>query len=486
MLWTKSKIFRALILSFLAGIGAGSFVVFPPWLFLIAGITAAGCAVFAVAQKARLWILICCMAILFSGGMWRFAIYRASVPDVSFLYGSERSFTGVVWEEPDETPLTQRLLVLVREVEEKPVQQFFAHVVLKKIPEFTVGEMLLVRGKLEEENSRKELRAVIVFPQVEKQGISHERAVKRNLVALKNAFGNNLEAALPEPHASLAKGLLLGERATLPREFKENLTRTGTTHIVALSGYNITLVGRSLIWFLLLLTVPFRVSFWIAICAITLFVIMTGASPSVVRAGIMGVLLLVAEREGRLYHMVNALLLAAALMVLHDPTLLRFDLAFQLSFLATLGIIYAAPEIERLLLRFEGQQYGPPKSGLLQTLRKIFIETTGAQLAVLPLLIYTFGTVSFLSPFVNVLVLISVPYAMGASFFTGLLGFFLDGAARVSGFASWVLLEYEIQIIEFFGAIPFVSATVGSWALAPLLPLYGFFVWKLKKRRMAP
>lgn len=445
-------------------------------------------------------------------GIFRFDQVEQSRPDLSVFYGKPFIVQGIIWEEPEHSVAAQRLKVKVGALDSQETSESsYTLVTLRRYPEYKIGDELKFQGILERPTNfsdfdyasylaRDDIFSVISFPLVEKIGVGKGNKLRLTLSKIKHSFEEKIDLALAEPHAAFLKGLLLGERESLPKGLVEDFNRTGTTHIVALSGYNITIIGRFLIAGLLLLTIPFGVSFWLASAAIILFVILTGASPSVVRAGIMGILVLVAQREGRLYSMTNALALAAAAMIFQNPKILRFDAAFQLSFLATLGLVYLSPligqKIEQLTLRlraiFRDEKELDPrfqkttvKDSFSLSLKQIFTETISAQLAVLPLLIYLFGRVSIISPVTNILVLIAVPYAMAAGFATGIAGFLWEPLSHTFGWATWILLEYQIRVIEFFAKIPFASVNLGVALILPLSVLYLLFLWRLWRGRRA-
>ena len=321
---------------------------------------------------------------------------------------------------------------------------------------------------------------------------------------LKNSFEENIDAVLREPHAAFLKGILLGDKTFLPRELLDDFKRTGTSHIIALSGYNITIVGAALFQTLLWLTLPFSFCFWAAITGIIFFVLLTGGASSLVRAAIMGILVLVARREGRRYHMTHALVFAGVVMIFQNPYILRFDVGFALSFLATLGLVYISPFVKRKIdlcsmqmrkifrrhLSISDdipQSYVKKNNGreelFSSRLQQSAAETLGAQIAVLPLIVYYFGTVSLIALPVNILVLFAVPYAMCAGFIAGMAGFLLTPLAKLLGYGTWVLLEYMIWMIHFFAHIPGAAVEVGQWIVIPVLAVYAAFIlsaWRKK------
>jgi len=225
-------------------------------------------------------------------------------------------------------------------------------------------------------------------------------------------------------------------------EIKEAFNKTGTTHILAISGYNIMIIS----WAVLSLLVYFfkrRTAFWLSVAIIILFTILTGASSSVVRASIMGLLLLFANGYGRLYDPKNSIILAGVAMIWSNPFALVFDIGFQLSFVAVIGLMYLYPRIDSKLKKL-------PKLG---NLKEMFLMTLSAQIAVAPLLIYYFKNFSLVSLLANILILPFLPAAMFIGFISGLAGVIFLPVGQVVGFIAWAITTYQIKIIEFLASI---------------------------------
>lgn len=494
----KSRIFLFFLLAFIAGVALRSFIAVP-FFFIFLGF-AAGVALAVVGvlgRRREIWVgglLLVALAI----GVFRFQQVQSAPPDLSLLYGRELQVRGVIVEEPEFTSKVQRFTFRIDEADYKMLgRPFLALVTLGLYPRYRLGDELAVNDTLKEpENftedfdyraylAKDDIYGTFFFPKVEKVGEDKGGRLVLVLSKIKHAFEEKIDRALPEPHAAFLKGLTLGERESLPEELVEDFKRTGVTHIIALSGYNITLVANFFIWTLLAFTLPFRFAFWIATAGIALFVLLTGASPSVTRAGVMGILILVARREGRLYSIRNALAFAGAAMIFHNPKILRFDAAFQLSFLATLGLVYLSPRVERwldivrsraALLRGRMLPRRDPhfERRALFPFRRIFIETLSAQIAVLPLLIFLFGRVSLVSPVTNLLVIVAVPHSMILGFLTGALGFVWDPLSQISAGVNWIFLEYKIRVIELFARLPASSVKLGRWAAIPIIFLYAY------------
>jgi|SRR3989338_3141805 len=483
---TKARIFFFILLSFAGGIAGRSFIEIPYAVLLLVFIVGF-LAILAgiLRQKRQLWAAgLMVLAVL--GGIVRYDFYDYSQPVLGGLYGKSFILEGYVLREPAQSDKALNFSFRVESLEGTRLDRpFLVRVTTRRFPEYAIGDALLIRGVIREPENlngfdyaaylkKDNIFAVVSFPDIEKKEGKRGNPIVLFLSSVKRAFEEKIDAVLPEPHGALARGLLLGERESIPDDLKQAFNRAGVTHIVALSGYNITIVGSFFLSFLLLLTIPFYWAFWIATSGIILFVILTGASPSVTRAGIMGILVLIAQREGRMYRMKNALALAGALMLFHNPYVFRFDAAFELSFLATIGLMVFSPRIEAWV-RERFHQLRSRIRGAPELRRegsniifRTFAETIGAQVAVLPLLIVLFGRVSLISPVSNIAVLLAVPYAMAASFVTGVLGFFSETLSNVSAFVSWAILEYMIRAIEFFAEFPYASVEIPP-GIAPFI-----------------
>jgi len=472
-------------------------------MFLFVGAIAAAAwfGVGVIAQKRGAWIpALFCLAFL--GGMIRFAASDARQFDAAPLYGKSLAIQGVIDEEPERMPPHQRIAVAIASINGRDVQKSFRVLAtLRQFPAYALGDEIKMQGALEaprpsstfDEASylkRRGITATLFYPQVESIAQEKGNWLVFRLVKIKHAFENNIDAILPEPHAAFLKGLLIGERSSLPPDLVADFQTTGTSHMIALSGYNITIIGSAIQRAFLLLTLPFALSFWLASGVIILFIIATGASASVVRAGIMGILLLIAQKEGRMYRMAPALAFAAAVMVVQNPYVLRFDAGFQLSFGATLGLVYISPYVERWLdeawrwIRRDqtARAVRAPDAYEAPMAKRILIETFAAQIAVLPLLIFLFGRVSLISPLVNVLVLLVTPYAMGVGFVAAMFAFVSQALGRLTGGAAWIILEYQLAVITFFAKIPFAGVALGNVALGCILVLYAFIILKIWRK----
>jgi len=278
---------------------------------------------------------------------------------------------------------------------------------------------------------------------------------KVTILQIKSVVADKIDQLWPEPQSSFMAGLLYGSRSGLPEEISENFNRTGITHIIAISGYNISIIVIFLMAILIAIGLYRQQAFWVTLLGIFIFVIFTGASASVVRAGIMGSLVLLGQYMGRLSRVGNMMMLALVLMLLINPHVLLWDAGFQLSFLATLGLVYISP-----VLSDWGKgvlKYTP--TSLIETI----IATLSAIIATLPLILYQFGRLSIVAPLANILVLWIIPWLMLFGFLSVIMSFIFLPLAQIIAWLSGLGLDYVIGLANWFGGQNWVSVNL-SWS----------------------
>ncbi len=264
---------------------------------------------------------------------------------------------------------------------------------------------------------------------------------------INNPFISSLNSLLPEPHASLLSGILFGTRTSMPKDFYTDLITTGTLHIVALSGINISILVNLVAQTTLFL--GRKASSILTICLIVLFVIFVGPSPSVVRAAIMGSLSLIAIYFGRQSWGVLSLILTAGIMLLYDFSFAG-NISFQLSFLATFGIILANRNAKR-------QNSKGWINQLFQILKENFKLTFYAQIFTLPVILYNFHRLSLIAPIANIMIEWVIQPIMVLGFVTAISGLIWWPLGVIPAWLVWVPLTYLISIIEVLAKIPGAS-----------------------------
>lgn len=388
------------------------------------------CAAACLLRWSVLWSVL--MGCVFFGAFFYAHFYTAWHAE-HIPYDDRVSFMGTVSEIPKIISEGQTFEVALGDPYKGSVT-----LIVSEYPRVRIGDELSFEGKIER---GKQGERHFVRPD-SFSVVGRNDSLLSMLFVMRERIKAGVERVLPSEHAALLAGILLGERADFSDEFYDALVRSGTVHIVALSGYNISVIATGIITVCAYM-VGRRKALYVASGGIVLFVLMTGSAESVVRAACMGILILCAESLGRVYSFRNAIVLTAAFMLMWDPEYITHT-GFQLSFLALIGIVYGEPLLRRIVPHSEGD-------GVLGWKKNLF-QTAAAQIAVLPVLLVTFGTVSFVSLFANVLILSAIPVTMfvgGIMVVSGCISFQLS---LMVGWLTYVLLSYEILVIRFLGA----------------------------------
>ena len=361
---------------------------------------------------------------------------------------------------------------------------------LPAFPSIAAGDVVEVGGRLrpppDDDGYGAYLRRSGASGTLDAKSLTLVRASPMGLQTLRDASGDALQRALPEPEAGLAAGILVGLRERVDRTLAADFATAGVSHVVAISGWNIAIVaalvaavlrGRSrrLLAVGILLTV-------------VAYVVAAGASSSVVRAAVMAGVVLLARESGRAGRAPAALGIAAALLLLSDPGMIA-DAGFRLSVMATAGLLAWANPLARHLRGVGG---GRMPRWLAESLG----ISLAAQAATLPDVLATFGRLSLVSPVVNLAVVPLVPAAMLGGVVAMLAGAAsLLGApplvATVAGLPGWIVLHVIVAIVRFAAAIPFAAVTLppgvaeGAAAATGMAILGGPAVVRALRRRRA-
>lgn len=274
------------------------------------------------------------------------------------------------------------------------------------------------------------------------------------LITVRTAIMSTIEHSLPYTHAQLLGGILIGAKQSMSRELKDSFNRTGLSHIVAVSGYNITIIIALLHAICASFRMRQRARVALVILSIIAFTILAGGSAATVRASLMGAIAVLATVAGRRARMHALILLAATLMLYINPLLL-FDIGFQLSFAAMLGLVYVSPLFDAVFSRYRDWL----------GMKSVLIQTLGAISTTAPLIAWHFSSFSLIAPLANVIVLPAVPLAMVFGAISTLLSFFgaiilgntFNAVSPYIWALPWAPLEYIISASSFLSTIPFAS-----------------------------
>lgn len=480
----REKIFYSATLGFALGVLLRSYFAIDSYFLLVLvfiGVVVLG--YFFISKNA--WVLVFSLFVLtLSLGVLRFAGADKVPTQFENLVGQETELSGTLVRQPDWRENNQKLQVEL----ENSSQQVSVLVTTDFTQTFEYGDKVKFTGELEKPENfltdtgkefdyinylRKDgVYYLVNYPEVEVISSGHGSAIKSALFSVKDAFVNNINSVVKSPESLLLSGLILGERGEFGRELTQDFIDTGTIHIVALSGYNVTIIAEWIIKAFQFL--PFLAGIGAGIMAILLFVLMTGAPATAVRAGVMAVLALIARATGRNYAVARALVLAGVIMILINPLVLRYDASFQLSFMATVAVIFLAP---RFMKHFK---WVTPQWGL----RDIFAVTTAAYLFVLPFILYQMGNFSLVALPANVLILPLIPVTMIFGFATGILGLVWHGLSEPFGFFAQILLGYELEVVDILSGFSFSAFTIPNFPLILTLIIYAFLLYYLFGKRV--
>ncbi len=347
---------------------------------------------------------------------------------------------------------------------------------LDPFPEVVYGDVLKLHGTLKSTDGvgagyyKKEgIGALLSFPKsLEVVARNQGSPVLAKLFSAGEYVRSTFEKVLPADSATLMTGLVIGKSSGFSKEFTEKLKVTGTTHLVALSGYNISII---ITWLLAALGLVLRRKYaiWLCVAAVVLFVLMTGAEASAVRAAIMATIMILAEFLERTYSVRSAIVFTAVVMVLYNPLVLAYDIGFQLSFAALIGIVYVKPALDQLF------KLDPKKESLLSW-RENLMTTTAAQLAVLPILLMNFGFITPIGIITNVLLLSFIPATMILGVAVIAASFLGSTFALIVAMPARALLGYELWVINAFSNIH-IGLEVAQTSFIFALAYYALLIW---------
>lgn len=501
MRWThKSSILHVLFFSGVLGFTSGIFVnsFFDFGFSDAGGIFLAGVALLtffarrSTREHAYARAILSTAAVLMAGalGIIHFNFSDARLADMRAelapLEGISITMTGIVVREPDvrasRTLLTVSPSLIAREGKTPAPVSPDARVLIFTDPytDVSYGDTIRARGELARPRpfAGGEGREFDYEKYLSKDGITHTmlardaqivgRGSGNKIVAallfVKGTFLSSMRKTLPEPDAGLLGGIIWGEKHGVPDDLTEDFRNSGLVHIIVLSGFNMTIVAAGVMWFLG--RFPLRAKFSFGAGAIVAFAIAAGAGATVMRAAFMAILALVAKASGRPYAVPVSLSLAALLMLLWNPRVLLYDPSFQLSFIATLGLIYVSPIIERHLRLI-------PRAG---GMRELAAATIGTQIAVLPLLLYMIGNLSLVSLPANLIALPVIPVVMLFGFLTAVAGLFGHLIAVPFAFFSHLLLSFVIGVARVFGSLPLAAIPVPAFHPSLVFLAYAFLI----------
>jgi competence protein ComEC len=271
---------------------------------------------------------------------------------------------------------------------------------------------------------------------------------------------------LPEPHAGFLDGLLVGGGAGSPA-LKAAFVATGTAHVMALSGWNISLINKWLGKIFRFIHISKKASWVLTTVCVVVFVIMTGAGASLVRAAVMSIFTTVALMSGRRSAGGRTVAYTAALMLAVSPRIITTDIGFLLSLAAMLGLIYLSPFFEPFAKRLP-EQYD---------LRGTVAATAGATLATLPVSLVAFGQTSLVALPTNLLLLPFVAPTMFVGFIGAVASSLVHSLTAFCGAVTMVFTNYDISLVSLLSRVPGASVNGLSFNLFAAALMTVGMVW---------
>ncbi|MBW3613266.1 MAG: DNA internalization-related competence protein ComEC/Rec2 [Chloroflexi bacterium] len=461
--------------------------------------TVAGCLLAVAGGRAAAAALLGAMLV---GGMalgaWRHVPASASpvgtVSVASLVDGAEHDIAGTVVDDP--RPRADRIQLVLGDL--ATVRGGRAVTVVDRLlvwlprgMDVRSGARLALRGRVE---LAEDFDGFAYREYLSRQGIGGIARARHAEIAaapqgagallatLRSTLLGGITAVVPEPEAALGAGILLGVRSSIAPEVSDDFATAGLTHVVAISGWNIAIVV-ALVGAMLRPLERRPGGRWLTAAVATLsvagYVVLTGASPSVMRAALMAGALLVGRFAGSRAHAASALGLAALVMLVAAPAVL-WDVGFQLSLLATAGLIWFGRPIGSRLERWPSW------------IREPVALTLAAQLTTLPVVLVNFERVSMVAPLANVLVVPIVPLVMLFTAVAAVLGVVAEAAGAspigdalswLAGGPAWLLLRAMIGVGAVAAAVPgaAIEVKVPPPLAAAWLPVLGLAWWALRE-----
>jgi len=499
-----AQIFLYGCLAVLAGVGAASLIEISQFLFWFGAAFAAFLFVSGVLLKKQLAVAAGITLAGFILGFVRFeTVWRcAQNNQMAAINGTTIQVSGRIANDPVLTESSQQIVLQPNGLDGKIL------VIAPRYPEYRYGDQIRFPALLETPQSfsgfdyrnylaKDGIYSMARYPKIEFVFGGNGNLVYGGLLRIKQKLKEGIGRSLPSPHDSLLIAILLGDQSGLPgcpsfakasegksanieaetncMKLKEKLNIAGLRHLAAVSGTHITIMAGIIAPFLLWLGWWRQKALWAALVFIWMFIAMIGMPASAVRAGIMGGLMIVAQILGRPGDVLRLVAIAATFMVWLNPLVLRFDIGFQLSFLAVLGMAVFARPIQAKL------DFLPKKP---EFIREALAIALAAQIFTLPLLVYDFGYISPYGLFANVLAEPVVP-------FITIYGFILAVAAAISSalggllfFPMWLALSYLLVITNIFSQLPGAKLIFGIdflW-LAISYFILGFIAGQIKNK----
>ena len=373
-------------------------------------------------------------------------------------------------------------------IAEPILKENYQRIVIPKIviytdryPSYHYGDIINIRGKVKPFSGFRSYSSIIVsgkmsYPSIELFSPA-KFSLRRTALLMKNKITSSLQKIIPEPKSSLLISLMFGAKNNLTSVLEEQIRKCGLSHVIVASGLHLSIIAKALSGFLDVLYMSSSVNFILSSLFILSFAFMAGLTPSIIRAAIMAFLLILSRFSFRLYNSFNALLLAAMIMIWFNPLILFWDLGFQLSFLATAGIIFLYPLWKES--PFWQQDWFNKKGHII---KETVLSTFSALTFVIPWVIFKMQVVSLVSPITNLLILPFVPLIMAGGAMVALSSLLFYPFGLFLGTLLNLILAYFLKVVSLFSSLPWSQIYIPSILHWLIIPYYIFLFLYIRKR----
>jgi competence protein ComEC len=450
------------------------------WLMLV-GLAGVGLFINRHQPSQRLMMVV---LVAFTLGGLRMSLVPRSSEIAAYNHRGGLSIEGVIVAEPDHrdsrSQLTLRAEVLTRAGHSSPISGLVL-VQAPRLSDVAYGDRVIATGMLFHPGEfdtfsyadflgRNEIFSIMRYASVEVIAQGEGNPVLAALLALKDQAQSAINRYLPDPQAALASGILLGNENGIAQSLSDDFQAVGASHVIAISGFNMVILSGAILSLLGRMRVSARWSTVIAILTIGLYTVLVGANAAVVRAAVMSAVLVIGQAIRRKTYVPASLAFVAGLMTLANPMVL-WDISFQLSFFATLGLaLYVTPLSERFNLLLYRVFPASHASTLSNLLTEPIIVTLAAQVMTLPLVILYFGRVSLVLFIVNLLIIPVQSYLLIIGLLALVASFVFGPLAQFLFWFDLLFLSWTISIVRFFAQFSF--ADFEFHADARLISLY--------------
>ena len=495
-----------LSLAWLVGVLVG-FHLALPLAFAIIGLPS--CVAGFFFRRRRKLLIICGLAVaVLVTGTWfyRWIGAPAAPAIVSRAASGNVEIRGTVGRDPEIGPANTLVTLSITDINDAGEWKEISGgmlITVPRYPEYRYGDVLNVKGELEVRPSNsassdqssywdylanQDIYATMFYPSVQVTERGKGSPFLNRIYDVRRSLLSSLGRVLPEPHASLAQGIVLGSRANIPSSLKNSFIGTGTAHLLAISGVNLTIVAGILVSITLWFFGRRRYFYiWLTLIVVWLYAFLTGLATPVLRAAIMLTFFLVADVLGRQRNGFAALALAAAIMVGLNPKSLN-EASFQLSFAAMAGLVFVFPRLQSasavVLERFVPE-------GKLRYVATPVLDSFGVSLAAVvatwPLTAHYFGLVSWVGPVATFFALPAMSLIIVTCILSGGFGFVFLPLGQIVGWLAWLALSYLIVVVTWFAAVPGASLHIGTLPPAAIFFYYAamaaaFLAYRHRKR----